>query len=163
MAENVNPTSKWIFTFKTEENTQEFTTTDNKYSTLLNALTQSSHFNSSAPMINSSFTPDVIITSTRVENLMNSSNSTTNLTTIPFLTNQTIFYDKNSTSSLRQFKQNRTDDLRKGMSFENSPRLDDMYDAETLPNLDHSQLPKSNSMHFVEKRIHSSEIFPIGR
>jgi hypothetical protein len=74
---------------------------------------------------------------------MNSSNSTTNLTRIPFLTNQTTFNDKNATSSLRQFKQNRTDDLRKGMSFENSPKLDDMYDAETLPNLDHSQLPKS--------------------
>jgi hypothetical protein len=162
--QNINPTNKWIFTFKTEESTQAVTTTDNKYSTLLNALTQSSYFNSSTPLINSSFTPDVIKASTSVEKFMNYSSMTNLTTTTPFLINQTIFNDKNATSSsLRLFKPNRTDDLRKGMSFENSPKLDDMYDAETLPNLDHSNLPKSNSMHFVEKRIHSSEIFPIGR
>ena len=98
----------------------------------------------------------------RIEEFTNVSNLTSSPKTTPYSTNPIVSHLKNGTNSYK-FKQNRTDTLKKGISFENSPKLDDMYDSESLPNLDHSQLAKSNSMHFVEKRIHSDNIFPNGR
>ena len=172
--QNLNPSSyisPWFFTFKTEE----ARITNNKYSTILSALTQTSSTISTS--IRDEITKDISNTTTtssnsvrfnitnitnRIEEFTNFSNLTSSPKTTSYSTNPIVSHLKNGTNSYR-FKQNRTDTLKKGISFENSPKLDDMYDSESWPNLDHSQLAKSNRMHFVEKRIHSDNIFPNGR
>jgi hypothetical protein len=170
--QNINPSSfisPWFYTFRAEE---AGITYNNKYSTILSALTQNSSTISTSIM--DKITKDISKTTTtssnsirynitnRIENFTNISNFTLPDKKTLYSTNSIVYNLKNGTNSYR-FKQNRTDTLKKGISFENSPKLDDMYDSESLPNLDHSQLAKSNSMHFVEKRIHSDNIFPNGR
>ena len=179
---NSNP-SPWIYTFRAEE---AGISKNNKYSTILNALTQISSIvpTSTISVITkdqlnittTTFTTNTTTSCTTnttpnspifnitsgIDDFMNVSNLTLSFQTSSLATNQTVSNLNNEINSFI-FKQNKTNALKKGISFENSPKLDDMYDSESLPNLDHSQLVKSNSMHFVEKRIHSGSVFPNGR